>query len=147
MIKILMTTLVMILITACNKDATTPEGLLTMFIKDITTKKLDHEYFEKYTTGKLLESVEQLNADEFEKFSNLSNIKDPQIKVTKKNCSDQKCTLTYIVKYDHHVKKAKEFESEVKKLATLVKSGETWKIEEVSNLKTFHEAVNPITVE
>jgi len=148
MMKFLMMSIIIMVLMSCTKDdAKTPEGLLTMFAKDITTKKLDKEYFDKYTSGKMLESIEQLNEEEFEKFSNLSNIKDPKITISKKNCSDDKCTLTYIVKYDHHVDKAKEFESEVKKLATVIKDGETWKIEEVTNLKTFHEAIKPIEVQ
>lgn len=145
--KIILFLLLLVSFVGCKEDATTPEGLLNKFVVDITTKKLDRDYFDKYTTGKMLESIEQLNEDEFEKFSNLANAKDPKIEVSKKNCSDSRCSLTYVVKYDYHIKKQKEFKTEVKKLATLVKDGEIWKIEEVSNLKTYHEATNPINVQ
>lgn len=147
MIKLISTLLMLHFLSACTNDAKTPEGLLNKFVVDITTKKLDREYFEEYTTGKVLENIEQLNQDEFEKFSNLSDIKEPKIDVIKKVCSDKYCTLTYIIKYSQHIKQKKEFNSEVKKVATLEKEGDTWKISEVSNLKTYHEAVNPIKVE
>ena len=130
----------------CDKGAKTPEGVLAKYIGDITSKKVDREYFEDYTTGKLLETVQSLSDEEFTKFIDMSKVRNPRIEVSNKNCSDDKCSLTYIVKYDVVSAKTKQFESEVKKVASVLKDGKIWKIEEVSNIKTFYESAIPFVV-
>ncbi len=140
--------LVLILLTlfiySCDKGPTSPEGLLKMYVQDITSKKLDRDYFNKYTTGKLLETITALDDDEFSNYVDLSKIKNPRLKISNKNCAGNECVLTYFVKYDVNKGDNKQFESEIKKIATLVKEGESWKISEVTNVKTYHEAVTPI---
>lgn len=138
--------LMIFLVVACSKDIKTPEGLLTKFTEDITTKKMDRDYYSKYTTGKMKESIEKLSDEEFDSYGNLSRVENAKVEVLKKNCTADKCALTYIVKYDYKSEgsKDKDFKSEVKKVANLVKVEETWKIEDVSNIKTYHESVKPI---
>ena len=138
--------LMVFLVVACTKDIKTPEGLLAKFTEDITTKKMDRDYYSKYTTGKMKESIEKLTDEEFESYGNLSKVKNAKVEVLKKNCSGEKCALTYIVKYDYKSEGAteKDFKSEVKKVANLVKIEDVWKIEDVSNIKTYHESIKPI---
>lgn len=138
--------LMILFLVSCTKDIKTPEGLLAKFTEDITTKNMDRDYYYKYTTGKMKESIEKLTDEEFEEFRNLSRVKNSRVDIQKKNCTEQKCSLTYIIKYDYQGSESKEneFKSEVKKVANLVKVEETWKIEDVSNIKTYHESVKPI---
>lgn len=138
--------LLILLTVACTKDIKTPEGLLVKFTEDITTKKMDRDYYSKYTTGKMKESIDKLSDEEFDSYGSLSRVENAKIDILKKNCTGNKCSLTYIVKYDYKSEGSneKDFKSEVKKVASLVKVEETWKIEDVSNIKTYHESVKPI---
>ncbi|MBD66867.1 MAG: hypothetical protein CME62_16815 [Halobacteriovoraceae bacterium] len=144
MIKSLFFILSVTLVFSCSKDAKTPEGLIEMVALDMTTKKLDKEYFQKYTTGKLLEKIEELNEEELKKYSNLSHVQKPKVEVLRKNCSQQRCSLTYIIRYNVVQNEKVDFKTEVKKIATVIKEDEKWKVEEVTNLKTYHEATQPI---
>ena len=93
------------------------------------------------------ESIEKLTEEEFEDYRNFSRVKDAKVDIQKKLCSsDAKCALTYVIKYDYKAseKDGSDFKSEVKKVANLVKVDEAWKIEDVSNIKTYHESVKPI---
>ncbi len=146
MIKFLLVVLNVIVLVSCDKGAETPEGLIKMYIQDLTQKKVDRTYFDKYTTGKLLETVTNLNDEEFKKFVGVEKLANPRIDISNKNCQPNKCTLTYIVKYDIIEKNSKEFSSEVKKVATLIKEDTIWKISEVTNVKTFIEGAKPIEV-
>ena len=131
----------------CSKDIKTPEGLLTKFTEDITTKNMDRDYFYQFTTGKMKESIEKLSEQEFEEYRNFSRVKDTKVDIQKKICSsDTKCALTYVIKYDYKASEedGSDFKSEVKKVANLVKVEDKWKIEDVSNIKTYHESVEPI---
>jgi predicted membrane-bound dolichyl-phosphate-mannose-protein mannosyltransferase len=143
-IKSLIAVFIMITTISCEESAKSPEGLIKMYVKDVTTKSLSRDYFEKYTTGKLLDSINSLSDDEFKKFVDLKKIKNAYADISTKNCSESKCTITYVVKYDVVKEEEKEFSSEVKKIASLVKYEEIWKIEEVSNVKTYIEAKKPI---
>ncbi len=84
---------------SCDKGAKTPEGLLKMYVNDLSSKSITKEYFEKYTTGKLLDSVSVLTEEDFQKYIKLRvKIKKPRIEIANKNCLEDRCTLTYIIK-------------------------------------------------
>lgn len=138
--------LLTLFVISCDQGAKTPEGLIKMYIQDLTQKKVDRTYFEKYTTGKLLETVTSLDDEEFKKFVGVEKLANPRIDISNKNCAADSCTLTYIIKYDIVENNSKEFSSEVKKVATLIKDEDIWKISEVTNVKTFIEGSNPIEV-
>ena len=134
---------------ACDKGSKTPEGLIRNFVDEVTSSKVDMEFFKKNTTGELLKSVEELEPSELEELltnssKRLAKVKKPKVEISNKVCAGDKCTLTYIVKFDFDGKKEGMFESEVKKIATVVKDGEFWKVSEVSNVKTYYNAQKPI---
>ena len=130
---------------SCTKGVDTPEGLLVKFTKDVTTKNMDKDYYLKFTTGKLNKKIEELSDEEFEEYRDLRKVANPKIDVLKKNCSgDDKCSLTYIVKFDYAAKTDGAFKTEVKKVANLELVEKEWKIEDVTNMKTYHEAKTPI---
>ncbi len=130
----------------CDRGAKTPEGLIRMFVNDLSNTQVEKSYFEKYTTGKVWDSVADLNEEDFNKFANHKKTKNAKVKILNKNCEIAKCTLTYIVSYSLSGANKSDFKSEVKKAAVLVKDGDIWKISEVANIKTFLEATNAIDV-
>jgi hypothetical protein len=143
--KVLLLSIFVVMFVSCDKGAKTPEGLLKMYVNDLTgSSSISKDYFEKYTTGKLWNSVVDLDEEDFKKFISMGKVKNAKVQVSNKNCVAQQCTLSYIVKYDTMENSKKTFKSEVKKVAILVKEGEIWKISEVSNIKTYIEASVPI---
>lgn len=129
---------------SCTKGPDSPEGLIKMFVKEAATKKLDREYYEKYTTGELLESIENTTDEQLEKDSRLNGVSSVSVKIMSKNCQNNNCVVTYIVEYKTESKSESTFSSEVKKVAEVEKIGEEWKISSVRNIKTFHESKEPI---
>jgi len=135
---------VIVAITGCFGGPDSPEGLLKMYVNDVSNKKLDRDYYNKYTTGKLQSVIESMSDEDLEKYSDKSSIKNPKVKILKKSCEDSKCILTYIVSYETYTNDAKSFISEVKKLAEVLKDDGNWKIADVTNMKTYHESLEPI---
>ena len=138
--------LLLVVCISCTKGPSTPEGLIEMYISDLMTKDVDKDYFEKYTGGKLWESVADLSEEDFKKFINIKKVKNPKIEISNKSCRDNSCTLTYIIKYDLLGENDKSFKSEVKKIAILKEIEKNWKIFEVTNVKTFVDSKTPIEV-
>lgn len=136
---------ILVMFVACDKGAKTPDGLLKKYVEDFTTKKLDREYFEKFTTGKILESVQALTDEEFEKFANTKKASKARVSIINQNCQETKCSITYLVKYESDVNKD-IYKSEVKKIAQLVKNEEFWKVADVVNVKTYIEAQQNIEI-
>lgn len=128
----------------CSPGPSTPEGLLRMYVNDVTTKQVDKDYYLKYTAGELRESVEELDEEELSARSYLENVKKAQVEVLNKNCQEAKCVLTYVVSYDTYEKGKATFSAETKKLAEFLKVDDEWKISNVTNLKSFFEAKEPI---
>lgn len=144
MMKYLLLSVVVFAFVACDKGAKTPEGLIKMYVKDMTTKKLDKAYFEENTTGKLWDSIKDLEETEFEKFISSEKIKNAKVSIKSKSCQSDECSVTYIVKYDVFVNGKKSFETEVKKIASTKQIGDKWKMADVSNVKTYMESTEPI---
>ncbi len=134
---------------ACDKGPKTPEGLIKMFVTDLSSKKVEKSYFEQYTTGELWDAVKDLDEEEFNNYANGKKVKKVKLKILNKNCVGDTCNLTYEVGYAEG-KGAEEgkgdFHSEVKKVAVVVKQEDSWKIYKVSNIKTYIEAQNTIEV-
>lgn len=130
---------------SCSPGPSTPEGLLRMYVNDITTKSVGKDYYLKYTAGELKSSVEEMDEEEIKKSSYMENVKRAKVEVLNKNCQEAKCVLTYTVSYDTVEGDKATFSSETKKLAEFVKQEDEWKISSVTNLKTFIEAKEPIS--
>lgn len=141
LILMLVTTLAFV---ACSPSPKTPEGLLKMFVKDVSTKELSKDYFLKYTTGKLKEDIEALDEDEIGKRKVFQAIKGAKTKILTQNCQQNTCSITYVVTYDNVEGDKTTFQTETKKIAQFKKDEDGWKISEVTHLKTFHESTEPI---
>ena len=139
--------LILILLTACSYSPKSPEGLIKMFVKDTSSKNVDREYYEKFTTGEILEAADTLTDEELENNSKMGNVKKAETKIVMKKCeSEQKCVVTYIVEYTYQSSSEDKasFKNEVKKIAEVEKVDGSWKIASVTNLKTYIEANEPI---
>ena len=129
-----------LLLVACSQEDKTPEGALKTFVEARFEKVVSREFIAERVAGKMKESFDSLTDEDFLKFSDLRNVKKNSFKVLSKSCHDNKCFLTYLVSFNTN----NQFNSEVKKIAEMVQVGEKWLIEDVSNLKTYHEANEPI---
>lgn len=168
--KIFLNFLLFVCLLSCSKEASSPEDLLKQFVNDMTSKKLDKEYFEKHTTGKMLEKVADFEAElkkinesipkeerdekelKVENVSPLTFVKKPKLEILRKNCQDNRCSLTFIIKFTQKMHEADkensaDYTTEVKKLAVVVKEDEHWKLADITNIKTFLETNKPIGVE
>ena len=137
----------LILLVACSYSPKSPEGLIKMYVKDTSTKSVDRDYYEKYTTGDILEATSSLSDEEFETNSKMGNVKNAQTKIVMKKCdSEEKCVVTYIVEYTYQATEGGKstYKNEVKKIAEVEKVEGAWKIANVTNLKTYIEANEPI---
>jgi hypothetical protein len=139
--------LISVIFFGCSKGAKTPEGLIQLFVQDISSKKLDLSYFEKYTTGEMWQEIQEAGVEEYEKKSRMLNISSVKVSILNKNCQKTSCALTYSVSFKTKDKVEGEFASEVRKIAQVEQVDEYWKISKITNLKTFHEsgqAINPL---
>ena len=137
--------LVVLFLVSCSYSPESPEGLIKMFIKDTSTKSVDREYYERYTTGDLLEAANSIN-DEVLENTKMANVKKAETKIINSKCESSKCIVTFIVDYTYQFKDegTKSYKNEVKKIAEVEKVDGEWKIGSVTNLKTYIEAQEPI---
>lgn len=134
------------LLVGCFGGADTPEEALSVYIQTVTTNKADRDFYLQYTSGKLLQQIESMNDEDFKEFNNFENIKSAKVKVIYKSCELDRCSLTYTVSYEVHENNKVNFDTEVKKIAELVKIENSWKISEVSNRKTYIESKSAIDI-
>lgn len=144
MIKNYCVAAVLLVLASCSPSPETPEGLLKMYVNDVTTKKVDKDYYLKYTTDELKESVEDLTEEEVANRSFSQNVKRAKVNILNKNCQNGSCVLTYVVSYDTVERDKTKFATETKKLAEIRKEEGVWKIANITHLKTFHDSREPI---
>jgi hypothetical protein len=142
-LKLLLSAFLFLLI-SCVDDALTPEAALKNFVQAQIGNTVTRQYVLERITGKLKAAVEGMVDEEFNQFSDLRKLKQESFKILSKSCQPQKCFLTYSVGYSS-IPDKKGFNSEVKKIAELQEIKGKWLIADVSNIKTYHEAVEPIS--
>jgi len=129
---------------ACSKNELGPESALADFINLRAGKVIDREFVLKRVSGKMLENLKNMSAENFARFANMQNIKSNSFKVLEKSCQDKKCVLTYSINYSTENENKTLFASEVKKTAEMVQIDNKWLIEEVRTIETLHESLEPI---
>ena len=55
-----------------------------------------------------------------------------------KNCQENECFITYIVKYSKFENGKNILNAETKKIAQITKESENWRIVDVNNIKTYY---------
>jgi hypothetical protein len=130
---------------SCLSTDLSPESALKDFIDSRIGKVVDREFVLERVTGKMLQSFENMAEEDFKKFSDMQNIKADSFKILSKSCQENKCFVTYSVSYFTKSPENKTiFSSEVKKIAEMIKIENKWLIADVSNIKTYHESMEPI---
>lgn len=130
---------------ACTKKST-PEKTLQNYVDYRFTKSQEKEDLLEMTTGSLYDRISEMEEEELKNFLSGEALKKRRLKILLKNCQDTKCFLTYILTYTQGAGNPKDFGVEVKKIAQLDKIGESWKISDVSNVKTYIEAKKDLEV-
>lgn len=132
------------LVTGCLEDSSSPEAALKNFVEARIGNVVTREYVLERTTGTMKQSLENISDEEFAKFADLRNVEKNSFKIISKSCQEKKCFLTYSVSYLTKEQDASKYTSEVKKIAEVLLEDGKWLIAEVSNIKTYHEALEPI---
>lgn len=132
------------LITSCT-GAKSPKALLENVLSKRQNDSLTQEYMLDVTHGPLRDEIATMSKEDYNSYSSDLGITQGRYKILSENCeSDTKCTVTYILTYKSTENDNKVFASEVKKVATLEKIDGDWKLLDMSNIKTYHEGLEPI---
>lgn len=138
--------IILLLLTAvaCLDDNRSPEAALTEFIELRMGTVVTRDAILEKVTGKLQQSLENISDEEFQKFADLRNVSRESFKIVSKSCQEEKCFITYSLTYRTREGDETKFTSEVKKIAEVHNQQGKWLISDVSNIKTYHEAMVPI---
>lgn len=138
----------LLLITAaCMKEDTTPEGALKTFATARIGNIVEKDFILSRVTGNLKASLEEISDEDFNKFADMRNVKQNSFKILTSNCQNEvtKCNITYSLGYKTEENDKAIFSSEVKKVAELSLEDGKWLISDVTNIKTYHESLDPLT--
>lgn len=129
---------------ACVQDNNSPEGALKEYVESRFGNVVTREYILERVTGKMRLGFENMPEEDFKKYADLRNFKKQSFKVLSKSCQEKRCFLTYLVSFQTLKGEKTEFTTEVKKIAELNLVEGKWLIADVSNIKTYLEALEPI---
>lgn len=134
----------LLFLASCLQDNLNPESALKTFVEARIGSVATKEFVLEKVTGKLRQAMENTSEEEFAKFADLRNVQKDSFKILSKSCQEGRCFITYSIGYRTTNEDKSSFTSEVKKIAEIVNEGGKWLIADVSNIKTYHEALEPI---
>lgn len=134
----------MLVITGCLQDNLSPESALKSFVEGRMGNTVTRDFILERVTGKMRQSLANISEEDFTKFADLRNVQRDSFKVISKSCQAKTCFITYSVAFRTKENNETKFTSEVKKIAEVVNEDGKWLIADVSNIKTYHEALEPI---
>lgn len=143
--KILSVFLLLFMI-SCNKEST-PESALEDFINYRFESGQSKEDILEMTTGPLYEKLNSLTEEELQKFTDVKDLTKRRLKVLIKNCEEDTCYLTYVLRYVKGNETPRDYSVEVKKIAQVNKVEEKWLLSDVSNVKTYIESKKELKIE
>jgi len=127
--------LFLIALFACEKN-NSPEETLTSFVNYRFEKQQDLEHIKPFLTDKFFVFFNDLNLEARDKVLGPKNILKKKFKILIKKCeTEEKCFVTYYLNYLGGEKT--EHEVELKKIAEMVLESDGWKINDVTDVKTF----------
>jgi hypothetical protein len=135
--------LILVFFVSCTKT-NSPEGVLREFVDKRYMGKANMDYILSKVTGQLKKEIESMSPEEVETYKTLPNVQKRSLKISNQRCEENKCYITYILKYNTFEEKNKTFESETKKIAEIVNDEGEWKIAKISHIKTFHDNLEEI---
>ena len=121
-----------------------PDRGLERHVRLSWRSKVIRQFVLDRVTGKMRQSLENISEEEFKEFSDLRNMKKDSFKILSKSCQDKQCFITYSVTYVTKKDDKLDFNTDVKKIAEVLSVDGKWLIADVSNVKTYHEALQPI---
>lgn len=132
---------------SCKQDLG-PEDSLRSYIDYSVSSKSSREGFIERSTGTMKARLEIMENAEFDEFAKeMAHVEKKRVKFNHTSCQDNKCFITYTLSYDGQSEGVSVYEVEVRKIAELVKEEETWKLANISNVKSYYEAASEITDE
>lgn len=126
------------------RKALKPEEALKEFISYRFSEGQTKEKLLDLTTGDMNAKIQSLTDEQFKSFINTSIYRLKSVKVVLKSCTTTTCSITYILSYNK-IKGDSQL-NEIKKIAELELVNESWKIKDVSTVKTYFESTVPIEV-
>lgn len=135
----------MIFLFGCNNQ-NDPEEVLRTYVKYRFTSSQTKTGVLKYFRGKKYEEISNLSDGDFKILLDKSRYLFKSLKVLNKRCTEaqDKCFLTYLLKYSKKGDTQGDFLLEVKKIVEMTYIDSTWKIEDITELKTFIESKDEI---
>lgn len=134
----------LIFLVSCVQENLSPESALKSYMEGRMGTVVTRDFVLDRVTGKMKQSFENMTEEDFVKSADMRNVKKDSFKILSKSCQEKKCFITYSVAYQTIDDDKSTFASEVKKIAELVSEDGRWLISDVSNIKTYHEALEPI---
>jgi len=132
------------LLVSCLKNNLEPESALQSFIEARSGKTVTRDFLLSHVTGKMRESLKNISDEDFKKYSDLRKIRMGSFKILSKSCQMKLCYLTYTLSYNSQNQGQASFATEVKKIAELVNEDGKWLLADITNIKTYHEALETI---
>ncbi len=118
-------------------DKSSPDAVLKSFLKLRFSDKQKRSKIIGYLTGNLYKKINGLSDIEFNEYISVSNYSLKRIFFNMKNCSNNKCYITYTISY---YKKDKNDNNiaivETKKIVEMRLINDNWKLADIENLKT-----------
>ena len=122
-----------------------PEQALKKFVNYRFSSNQNREKLLEMSAGNLKAQIEVLDEESFNKVYKEQNLKLKKYKINLKNCSEETCSITYTLSFSTLKGKDETFRSEVKKIAEMVKIEGSWKVIDVTNVKTYIDSKEPIS--
>lgn len=145
MAKHILFIIVSLFLSSCLKEDG-PSRALSKFVSYRFSENQSFDELTKMVAGQYLDYIEQIQkrddeqgALEAKKFLNISKLKELKkrsFKVVSQNCENQKCFLTYVLKFSQGEGKKQSSWVEVKSMAELVKHKNKWLITNINDIKT-----------
>ena len=131
-------------LTFCTKDLNAPQTL-NSFVQ-IRFRGGNVEELLKLTGGALKAELEEMTEEQREEFESFSGHEFKDLEIESKNCTDDKCFLTYTLSYYKGDEKDPEFLIRLKKIAEISRKSEQsrWKIVDVNDVKSYYDAKKAI---
>ncbi|MCO4794666.1 MAG: hypothetical protein KC493_13190 [Bacteriovoracaceae bacterium] len=136
----------MFVFSSCTKKGNS-EDVLKGYVKYRFSPTQSKDELLGRTTGTLNDKITEMNEEAFKDFVSMEKFKMRKFEINLKRCSEDQCFITYTLSYDQYQDGKRQYENEVKKIAEIRKIEESWKIADVSNVKTYIDSKEEITVE
>lgn len=136
---LLLSSLMFLILSSCTKKQA-PEDVLRKYVDYRFSASQTRDGAIEMLTGDLKEKLKSLTEEELKIFLNSANMTKKSLSIQSSNCTGDKCKVVYILKYEKSDAGKKPYLVENKKEAVLAKEDDSWKVSEVSNIKTYIES-------